>query len=168
MDNPRQPEVPLELFEQLFPWPEEVPLPRPRFGKVTRQDSARLPEPVARHDERGPRPPFCLVWESQDLGLTVRVEEEVGEHAGQLSVTARSNHPEHLGKQVKVVLISKAAGQQERRQLVAVPLDAPRLDPVHRDSAAPTGCYGRVLLGTAADLRAWLGDTLTLDAFLLT
>jgi hypothetical protein len=168
MDKPKFNPVPPELIEQVFPWPEDVPLPRPRFGSVTRQQSGRLPDLVARNDDRGPRPPFRLVWESDTLGLKVRVEEEVGEQAGQLSVTVLSNRPEHLGKEAKVVLIGKAGTKDERYLLTAVPLNAARLDPMSPDAQKPIGCSGRVLLGSPADLRARLGDgEIALDAFLL-
>jgi hypothetical protein len=141
-------------FEELFSWPDDYPLPTPRFGKGP-SEPKDLPQQVLRHvGKKEPRrQEFRIEWSDDELGLQVLVRER---EDGEIWASASSTEDAYLGKAVSVAL----AGQQEhQRRRITVPLD---------QKEEPKGCRGAArFFRRLEELRAELGSTVSLGAFLL-
>jgi hypothetical protein len=144
------------LLKQLFQWPADRPLRKPRFGTNAPPEPKALPPAGADQflDKASYREPFSLEHALDNLGLIVSAEEGLGERAGELWVTVRSTVLTHRGKEVRVRLI----GGEERFKRVSVTID----------QQDPNGCFGEARVGRIDEVRAELGDDkITLNAFLL-
>jgi hypothetical protein len=144
------------LFQELFPWPDDVPLPTPRFGKVPACAEKAQALPVGSHCTDKTRLPFSLDWPDEELGIHVFVREREGPQGVAVWVRADGLRAELLGKAVSVALVSTG---RDRFRRLTVPLDQP--------TNAGQGCTGEGSFGTAAELSGKLGDEVTLDVFLL-
>lgn len=125
---------------RLFPAPQGGPPPRPRFGRTTHETRAALPDP----DSREPRQLFMLTWESEDLGLSVRVQE-IPDEPGILclAITSRQGGD---GQEVSVAIHNENDGLWRKTfTLVETPEVAPIL--------ASIGAT----IGTIEELREELG-----------
>jgi hypothetical protein len=143
-----------ELFAQVFPWPDTVPLPRPRFGKALPPPPVRLPEPQPPGDSVSAAQPFYFCWAIDDLGLIVHVRAQGASADSDVGVDVESSHANHLGKTVSVTLLGETSS---RRQRLTLPLD----------TLQAGGRHGQRRLGTLRQLFERLGKVLTVDAFLL-
>lgn len=71
------------LLKQLFHWPADRPLLKPRFDTSLPPEPKALPAAGAQFlDESGYPKPWDLELRLDDLGLTVSVEKGMGERAG--------------------------------------------------------------------------------------
>jgi hypothetical protein len=142
------------LLKQLFHWPADRPLRKPRFDKSLPPEPKTLPPAGAQFlDESGYPKPWDLEVRLDDLGLIVSIEKGMGERAGELWVTARSTGRTHQGKEVRVGLI----GSDDRIRGAYITID-------QEDT---NGCFGETRVGRIDEVRAELGDEITLSAFLL-
>jgi hypothetical protein len=151
MKPSKNPERIADALADLFPWPDDVPLPVPHFGKAGPSAPASLPSPGALC---GPeREPFALNWNDPDLGLRVHVRERTGPEGAEIWAEAVATRPDLRGRSVSVALLGEGSDQCERATV--------RLDP---DEDGPRGevCFGR-----ADDLFKELGAAVKLDAFLI-
>jgi hypothetical protein len=145
-----------DAFEKVFPWPEDVPLPIPRFGNAQSPQAQFLP-PL------GPqcggvvedRLPLALDWFDEGLGLCVRVRERDAKEELEIWAYVEGAKSKLLGKAVSVALVSEKGDRFKR---ITVSLDTLEGD---------DGCSGKKCLGTASELHAKLGEKVTVDVLLL-
>lgn len=146
-----------DMVEAMCPWPADAPLPTPRFGnpRLPAQGQA-LPATGAQCDSSAPRFPLALSCQDDELGYRVDVIEQDGPHGIEIWAHAVATRPGRLGQAISLALGSED-GRAEIR--VTIRLDTP---------AANASCTGCANLGTAAALRAALGDRVTVqEVFLL-
>lgn len=140
-----------ELWTDVFPWPTDRPLRKPRFGVTPPPKAEPLPKPGLSHDASGPRPPYLLTWSDESLGLDVVVEQR----GDDLEIQAHSASPDHVGKAVSVAFVSESDGRMKRLT-------------VELTQATDTGSHGRHSFGSIAELRREVGDAPRLVVFFLT
>jgi hypothetical protein len=143
-----------ELLALVFPWPDNVPLPRPRFGKALPPPPVWLPEPRLEGDFASVGQPFYFCCAIDDLGLLVHVRAQTAAVDSDVCVDIESSHANHLGKSVSVTLLGENSNRWQR---LTLPLD----------TLQAVGCRGQRRLGTLRQLSERLGNLLSMDAFLL-
>jgi hypothetical protein len=143
-------------LEGLPPWPDNEPLPLPRFGSVGPSAPKPLQAPgqfalIATEAER-----FAEAWEDTKLGLRIFLQKRSGPRGTEIWAAVASTHPADLGLQVSVALLGNDPDRFARRTvpLAKVPLDG-------------QGSCGEACFGTEEALYSTLGDKVRIDAFLI-
>lgn len=89
------------LMADLFPWPEDRPLRRARFGKGPAKGE---PLPTRHPDHvRVAAGPWSRKWEDEELGLWAEVRADP--ESGEVRASVGSPRTDYLGKAVSVGLV---------------------------------------------------------------
>jgi hypothetical protein len=143
-------------LEDMYSWPDDYPVPAPRFGKGP---TAPKPWPAAPLlGDAASRPPeikvrFSMEWEDTDLGLKVVVEDR---RDGEVVARATSGRSEYFRK--AAVSVALTGPEEYQVQRISVPLD---------QEGPGGGCEGTASFGSMERLRARLGSPVRLVVFLL-
>ncbi len=148
-----------ELWHQVFPWPDEVPMPRPRFGKALPPPPIRLPEPTVPGSSGSTQAPFRFSWQIEELALTISLREQQTSEGNEVWVDVASPQSDAQGKSVSVGAgwrehpsheAAHGASGHSKRELVPRPTPAWHSPGLVRN-ARQLGDSGCFLTGIAPD-----------------
>jgi len=140
-----------QLFDELFPVPEGVKVPMPRFGRMQPPPAQALPSTGPLNQPLAPPDLERLDWLDSDLGINVFIKYQ----GDSVWAFVEGDEPALAGKSASVALVSEKGDRF-----------LSRLVPLERDDESH--CSGQLSFGTIDEVRRQLGsEKITLDVFLI-